>query len=142
MPGHYKKKNIDRINVLGDIVGYMYGVKPCVELLKEYDGVMGNHECAIFDDEELENFNDIAKEQIYWTRKQLASEDIEFLKSLPLNRVYKREDYTIAHGTFVSPFQYMTETYIVRENIRHINTNLLFVGHTHKPMIWECTEKY
>ena len=67
---------------------------------------------------------------------------MEFLKTLPINRTYKEENYTIAHGTFSNPFQYMLESYIVREDIRQISTNLLFVGHTHKPMIWECTEKY
>lgn len=137
-----KKRSIDRINVLGDIIGYMYDAKPCIELLKEYDSVMGNHECAIFDNEELESFNYIAKEQIYWTKKQLTPEDIRFLKDLPFTRIYQGENYTIAHGTYTNPFNYMTETYIVREDIRNINTNLLFVGHTHQPMIWECTEKY
>lgn len=136
------KRNIDRINVLGDIIGYMYDAKPCIDLLKKYDSIMGNHECAIFNDNELKEFNDIAKEQIYWTRKQLTAEDIQFIKNIPLTRIYQDENYTIAHGTFTNPFDYMTETYIVRENIRNINTNLLFVGHTHKPMIWECTEKY
>jgi len=137
-----KKKEIDRINVLGDIIGYMYDVKPCIDLLKKYDCVIGNHEYAVLNDQSLEFFNDVAKEQIYWTRKQLNQEDLEFLKTLPINRTYKEENYTIAHGTFSNPFQYMLESYIVREDIRQISTNLLFVGHTHKPMIWKCTEKY
>lgn len=142
--GIAKQKGIDRINVLGDIIGYMYDAKPCLELLREYDGVIGNHEraCAILDDKEIENFNEIAKEQIYWTRQQLTASDLEFLKNLPINRIYKEQNYTIAHGTFSNPSDYMTESYIVRENIRQINTPLLFVGHTHIPMIWECTEKH
>ena len=61
------KEKVDKIIVLGDIVGYMANPNECVELTKNYDCIQGNHDYTVVYEEDLDWFNPIAKEALIWT---------------------------------------------------------------------------
>ncbi|QUH21894.1 metallophosphoesterase family protein [Alkaliphilus sp. B6464] len=137
-----KNKNIDRINGLGDFVGYMVNPNECVSLVKQFKCVMGNHDCASFDVDQILSFNTRAKEAMEWTRNELTKENIAFLKSLPDNKIYIEEDYSIAHGALNDRFKYIEDEMYARINLKLLETQVLFVGHTHIPVIWKGVKKY
>lgn len=129
------KEKVDNIIVLGDIVGYMANPNECVQLVKKYDCIQGNHDFAITDIEFLNYFNPIAKKALLWTIDELTIENKNILKNLPLTKLYENEDFTISHGTLISPeeFLYLDNIYDAYENFQVMKTKLLFVGHTHVP---------
>lgn len=137
-----KQEKPDRIHHLGDIVDYYPDSGACIARVKTFDGVIGNHDYAVFCDEELDTFNPVAREALLWTRNRLSKEDKNYLASLPERKVYPEENYAISHGTFLEPlkFHYMEYNYQVRNNIEAMGVRFLFVGHSHVPCIWSCRE--
>ena len=129
------KEKVDKIVVLGDIVGYMANPNECVQLTKNYDCIQGNHDCTVVYEEDLDWFNPVAKEALIWTINKLTNENKNILKNLPLTKVYKYEDFTISHGTLNSPekFLYLDEIFEAYESFKLMETQLLFIGHTHIP---------
>ena len=128
------KEKVDKIVVLGDIVGYMANPNECVQLTKNYDCIQGNHDYTVVYEEDLDWFNPIAKEALIWTINKLTSENKSILKNLPLTKIYE-EDFTISHGTLNSPekFLYMDRDFEAWESFKLMETQLLFIGHTHVP---------
>ncbi len=129
------KEKVDKIIVLGDIVGYMANPNECVQLTKNYDCIQGNHDCTVVYEEDLDWFNPVAKEALIWTINKLTNENKNILKNLPLTKVYKEENFTISHGTLNSPekFLYLDEIFEAYESFKLMETQLLFIGHTHIP---------
>lgn len=131
-----KNENIDRVNVLGDIVGYMANPNECIERVKTMECISGNHDSAVYNDKELEQFNPFACRAILWTREHIGEGNLSFLKSLPSYKTYYDENYTIAHGSIIDPYMYLEYESQVRLNVKFMPTDLLFVGHTHIPAFW------
>ncbi|HZK57341.1 MAG TPA: metallophosphoesterase family protein [Clostridia bacterium] len=129
------KEKVDKTVVLGDIVGYMANPNECVELVKNYDCIQGNHDCTVVYEEDLDWFNPVAKEALIWTINELTDKNKNILKDLPLTKIYSEEDFTISHGTLNSPeeFLYMDRSFEAQESFDLMETQLLFVGHTHVP---------
>ena len=129
------KEKVDKIIVLGDIVGYMANPNECVQLIKDYDCILGNHDCTVVYEKDLDWFNPVAKEALIWTINKLTDRNKEVLKNLPLTRVYREWDFTISHGTLNSPekFLYLDDIFDAYESFMLMETQLLFIGHTHVP---------
>jgi len=131
-----EKLNVDKIHGLGDFVGYMTNPNECVELTKDFESVMGNHESALFDRDELSLFNEYAKKALLWTKNELTPANVKLLSALPYKQVYVDLDYTIAHGSLISPFEYINNFFAAWMNFDLLETQVLFVGHTHVPVFW------
>ncbi len=129
------KEKVDKIIVLGDIVGYMANPNECVRLIKNYDCIQGNHDCTVVYEEDLDWFNPVAKEALIWTINELTDKNKDILRSLPLTKIYKEEDFTITHGTLNKPeeFLYLDGTFEAQRSFELMETQLLFIGHTHVP---------
>ena len=129
----YQNESIDKYLCLGDIVGYAANPKECIEKIKLLAAIIvcGNHDWASVDLFSVDYFNPVAKEAIFWTRRNLASQDRYFLESLKL--VYKNENLTLVHGTLDNPqdFNYLSDGYIAEESFRLLETDICFVGHSH-----------
>jgi diadenosine tetraphosphatase ApaH/serine/threonine PP2A family protein phosphatase len=69
-----KKRGIETIYCLGDVVGYAANPKECLDLVIEKTGfcLQGNHDYAVL--YEPTNFNMGAEAATYWTRKVLEQE--------------------------------------------------------------------
>ncbi|MGB4312170.1 MAG: metallophosphoesterase family protein [Natronincolaceae bacterium] len=136
------KEKVDKIIVLGDIVGYMANPNECVELTKNYDCIQGNHDYTVVYEEDLDWFNPIAKEALIWTINKLTDTNKNILKNLPLTKIYERENFTISHGTLNDPerFFYMDRSFEAQESFNLMETQLLFIGHTHVPQYFILNE--
>jgi len=132
-----QNNNADRIICLGDLVGY--GPNPA-QLLKEVRNkvdavILGNHDAALCGKLDISLFNDDARLLLEWTRKQLSTEDLAFISSLPLTLI--GDGFLCAHGEFAEPgsFNYASESEEVLPSWKATTADLLFVGHTHEPAI-------
>lgn len=129
----YKKEAIDKYLCIGDIVGYAANPKECIEKIKALCmiTVAGNHDWAAVDLFSADYFNPVAREAIFWTKRNLDDSDKYFLESLKL--IYKNEHLTLVHGTLNNPqeFNYMTDGYTAEETFNLLEINICFVGHSH-----------
>jgi predicted phosphodiesterase len=129
----YKKESVDVYLCIGDVVGYGANPKECIAKVKSLAmvTVAGNHDWAAVSLFSPETFNPFAKEAILWTRKQLETQEKDFLETLKL--VNKNENLTLVHGTLDSPrdFNYMSDGYIAEESFMRMETSICFIGHSH-----------
>jgi predicted phosphodiesterase len=132
------KGKYDKIWCLGDVVGYGPHPNECVERLQEYDHlcIAGNHDWAVLDKLDVEEFNPNARFAILWTREQLAQKNFDYLNELPVS-LLQEEVFTLVHGSPRHPiWEYVLYPKIAHVNFEHFNTPYCFVGHTHSPIIF------
>ena len=80
--------------------------------------------------------NPYARQAVEWTRAQLSTDELDYLRQLPL--VVVREDYTLVHGSLQMPeqFGYVISVVEAKESLRGQETRMGFVGHSHVPAIY------
>jgi len=134
--------DIDQTICLGDIIGYGARSNECVELIssKSIKCVLGNHEYAIINLNELSRFNPKAKESILWTKKNLSNKSMEFLKNLKLT--LEVENIQIVHSSPVFPesWSYLKDKYQAKKAFKSFTQEFCIIGHTHQPVIFEDHE--
>ena len=83
-----KNNNIDKVILLGDIVGYGADPNECIRIIREISDIViaGNHDWACAGKDTIESFNPSAKDAAQWTRKVLTDQSRDFLLSLPLKK--------------------------------------------------------
>ena len=137
----YEKK-IDKIICLGDIVGYGADPNECIRITREVSDVIlaGNHDFAVCGQTSIENFNDYAQAAVLWSRKVLNDEEINFLKGLPLK--YREKGIDFVHSSLHQPesWRYLSGTFDTKIDFQIMEQKVLFVGHTHVPVIFENSE--
>ncbi len=135
--------HVDYIICLGDVIGYGPFPSECLTRLREVTSyiIMGNHEAATADLFDVNLFYEEAKEHILWTRDQLSKEEIEYLKSL--NYVLDFKTFMISHGSLEDPecFPYIETEEEAREVFSKNRHKLMFVGHTHIPIVHKLDHK-
>ncbi|MCM8765467.1 MAG: metallophosphatase family protein [Candidatus Omnitrophica bacterium] len=138
-----KKKDIDAYLCIGDLVGYNANPRECIEIIRGTckQIIAGNHDWACVGKLSLAWFREIAKEAIIWTTNLLAETEKIFLSHLEL--VYEEEDFTLVHGTLFKPeeFYYLDNLGYARRCFENLKTPLLFLGHTHKPLVFSLDHR-
>ena len=133
---------VEAVICLGDIVGYNANPRECLRLVQETCALViaGNHDQAACGNRAYHDFNEWAREAMDWTRDQLSTSDVEYLRGLPVVAPFGG-GWLAAHG---SPRH--TDEYLFDH--RHFETAFhslgrlrseargCFVGHTHLPGIW------
>ena len=129
----------DKKVCLGDIVGYGADPNPCVEWVRERADftIAGNHDWGAIEKTGIAYFNSYARESCLWTRKQLTEENINFLKSLPLDH-----EEAGVYWVHASPFEpeawhYVTSKTGAERHFKNFQVPICFVGHSHKPILLE-----
>jgi diadenosine tetraphosphatase ApaH/serine/threonine PP2A family protein phosphatase len=57
-----------------------------------------------------------------------------------LPRTLVRGDFTLAHGSPRDPVrEYLDTPWAARQNLEHFSTTYCAVGHTHQPVVFNCT---
>ncbi len=139
-----RKEDVDNYICLGDIVGYGANPRECLKLIQDLNPVCiaGNHDYAAVHLTDINYFNPHAKEAVLWTQNQLQDKDKKFLTGLKL--VHHFPAFTIVHATLKVPeeWNHILTTYTARQNFQLLTTSLLFVGHSHKPIIFEGDTAY
>ncbi|MFH1514368.1 MAG: metallophosphoesterase family protein [bacterium] len=130
-------RNPDKLYCLGDIVGYGAFPKQCVDLISEKcdEVVFGNHEYALLYPEHTNRFNQHANKAIKYAIEQMSENAVDWLRQLEPHLVL--DDITIAHGSIRSFDEYVSDATIARLTLEVIQTNVIFVGHTHYPEGYE-----
>lgn len=122
---------------LGDVVGYGPNPNECIELLKtlDHECIVGNHDWAVMNKVDLDDFNPDAQLSVRWTQEQLAPENLAYLENLPLSLV--RSEFTLVHGSPREPvWEYILYPPTAHLNFAYFATPYCLVGHTHVPVIF------
>jgi len=131
-----ESRGVDRILSVGDVVGYGAAPREVVQILRELKAVVvkGNHDAACVDELDTQYFNPYAREAVDWTRAQLSTEELDWLRGLPLTA--DLDDCTVAHGSLHEPeqFEYIQCTEDADPSLDEMLRPVCFVGHTHVPV--------
>lgn len=141
-----RREGIQSIYCLGDVIGYGPNPRECIDLAMQFDlCILGNHDQgALFDPE---GFSSGAERAIFWTRRQLESDngDAEnqrrwnFLCELP--RVHWDDQVLFVHGSPRNPLNeyiFPDDIYNSRkmDRIFSLVVRYCFQGHTHVPGVF------
>jgi predicted phosphodiesterase len=135
----------DAMVCLGDIVGYNANPNECLYLVRNVCDVVitGNHDQAAVGLRPYDDFNDNASAAIDWTKSQLTPAGLAYLRSLPPLARFG-ESCLAAHGSPRDTDEYLVHTSNFEQSFAYLQRHLpevryCFIGHTHLPMIWQCT---
>lgn len=135
---YLEKKNIKTVYCLGDIVGYGPNPNECVELIAEKctNVIIGNHDHAALGLTSVEYFNEFAKVSTRWTMNQLTNKTKDYLLSLDFK--YSNERFLLVHSSPSDPkaWNYILTEYDAREEFKHFDQQICFIGHSHFPVIF------
>ena len=129
----------DKVWCLGDMVGYGPDPNECVELLLTLDHIClaGNHDWAVLDKLDIDDFHEDARIASLWSRERLTCRVFEYLDNLPVALI-KEEAYTLVHASPRHPiWEYIMSPKIAQSNFNHFDTSYCFVGHTHVPIVFK-----
>lgn len=136
------KARVDRIVLLGDLVGYGPDPEFCTEKAMELVdagalAVIGNHDAAIGGDSS--DMNTIARQAIDWSRQRLGNAHRQFLASLP--ETQRLGDTLLVHASARAPraWEYVTGPSEAERSLRATDARLTVVGHVHRPQLWRLT---
>lgn len=137
---------------LGDIVGYGAMPNETCELVQQmqskFDGVVlaGNHDAVVkFKNPYLfkSEYNKNAFNAMVWTKKHLTALNMMWLQSLPLKADSPIDGLSYVHGSpFEATNEYVFTGYKAAQNMKIMaghNQQIVFNGHTHKQVVFECT---
>lgn len=134
-----RQRQVDRIVILGDIVGYGPDPVWCTETVMDLVAagavcVRGNHDAAVTEDDPALNVT--ARRAILWTRPLLDDGHRDFLSALPLTR--REGDLLFVHSSANDPQDWI---YVTAENramgsFRAVDARLIFCGHVHVPALY------
>ena len=135
----------DAVVCLGDVVGYNADPRECLRLVREACAVViaGNHDQAACGARRYDDFNDWARQAMDWTRQQLNAAEVDYLEALPGTAPFGN-GWLAAHGSPRDTDEYLFDAAgfeMAFDSLRWLRPDVrgCFVGHTHLPMIWECS---
>ena len=129
---------VDSIICLGDIVGYGPEPEKCVKTAVNACAVilMGNHDAGACGQASPERFNNLALEALEWTKTHMSSQSKKHLASLPM--YWEKDGVCAAHGSPAKekPWEYLVTPRQAEAAFAAFDTQVCFVGHTHRPCIF------
>lgn len=136
-----KYSKIDKVIILGDFIGYYYGIAEVFKLLEGFSvlAVKGNHEEMYF-----ENINDESEylklkgkygSSYDYIRSDLTSNQIDFLKNLPPTLELEIDDKKLlfCHGSpwLIDQYVYPDAPIDLLRGFKDYDYDIFFCGHTH-----------
>ncbi len=129
---------VDRILVLGDIVGYGPDPNAVIARLRAVRAraVLGNHDAAMLAPSLLDWFNPHAAAAGRWTQAALTPESRRYLASLP--KFGRLGPHRYVHGSPRKPYmwEYILDDLQALEILVRLGPRFCFFGHTHLPRIF------
>ncbi len=125
----------DFVANLGDLVGYGASPNDVVERSRDLGKIFvrGNHDKAVTGLLELDDFNPMAAAAAVWTRDQLSSQHLEWLRALPQGPI-PLENYPHVQLVHGSPGDEDAYVVSIGDALVPLITNpipVTFFGHTH-----------
>lgn len=138
------QRDIDRIVLLGDLVGYGPDPEWCVdqamaEVAAGALAVRGNHDHAV--GEPGEPMGITARRAMDWTRPRLSAAQKAFLAGLPMTM--RLDDILFVHASADSPddWTYVTSDLTALGSFAATTARVIFCGHVHVPTLISCDLK-
>lgn len=132
-----RKRRVDRIVCLGDIVGYGPFPEECVGIVKRECAfvVQGNHDSGLTGETSISDFNQYGVESILWSRDRVSADTQEYLRTLPYRA--EVEEMTFVHSSPDAPdrWRYVLSLRAANRALGAFTTRLCFIGHTHVPVV-------
>ncbi len=132
------RHGVTRSFFIGDAVGYGPSPNECLELITDLTSVrlLGNHDYAVLQEENPEEFNKHAKAAIDWTREAISAEARNMLQSFEIN--CSMDNLHLVHSSPLKPekWDYILDPSSAATAFRHFSETICFVGHTHQPRIF------
>lgn len=129
---------VDRILVLGDIVGYGPDPNAVISRLRAIRAraVMGNHDAAMLAPSLLDWFNPHAAAAARWTQGVLTPESRRYLATLP--KYGRLGPHRYVHGSPRKPYlwEYILDDLQALEILVRLGPRFCFFGHTHLPRVF------
>lgn len=142
-----KRYEIQKIFILGDLIGYYHHPKLVIELLKEFDCevIRGNHESLLIDFcSGDENYKETIRKKYGLGHdavlEQFSLEEMDWLCNLPLvSKIHLNGlNIILAHGSPKNNEQYIypnTKEDVLMD-VEDKNADFIFIGHTHYPFVY------
>jgi len=120
---------------LGDIVGYGASPNEVTDRSRALGKIFvrGNHDKAVTGLIDLDDFNPMAAAAAIWTRDELTSENLEWLRTLPHGPVSLPDfpDIHLVHGSPIDEDEYVVSLGDALAPLITLTVPLTFFGHTH-----------
>lgn len=134
------RDGVDRIALLGDLVGY--GADPVHVVERAADlvargalAVKGNHDAAAVSGA-LDAMNDYAAAALRWTRERLGGDHLAFLDALPLTAAEGERFYVHAGADDPGAWGYVDEPHAAAAAIAASGHRVTLCGHLHRPLVF------
>lgn len=135
-----KKRKVDQVVCLGDVVGYGANPMECLELVKKetQEVIMGNHDRAVEDVGLRDCFSPDARRAIEWTAPLLSDQEKKFIRSFREIVMDRSKNVTWTHGSIHEPeeFHYLFREEDTEPSFKRLETRFGFFGHTHIPSLF------
>lgn len=122
--------------VLGDIVGYGPYPNECIEVLQKLPNsaiIVGNHDWAVIELEDISQFHEEARQACLWTRSILTPDACAYIGSLEY--IIHNGQYMLVHGSPRDPLdEYLINVERFEKNIPFLKADICFIGHSHLPL--------
>ena len=133
-----EKQKVDRINCLGDVIGYGCDPLACLELVDQNCSakLMGNHEYAAIGVLPSKAMNLAARQSIHWTTAQLKDRELAMIADYEMTT--EDAGCLMVHASPQEPdeWHYVLSQLEATEAFDHLHQKLAFHGHTHLPLIF------
>jgi diadenosine tetraphosphatase ApaH/serine/threonine PP2A family protein phosphatase len=134
----------DRALVLGDLVGYGAEPNAVVDKVRALDPealIRGNHDKAASGIDDGSQFNHVARMAALWTGTQLTSENLAYVRALPMGPMQVDALTEICHGTPFDEDHYVFDGNDAMLALQSAQRPLCLFGHTHLPALFKLVEE-
>lgn len=143
---HARRQQWDKVIFLGDVVGYYPEADEATTKIRELAPevcIQGNHDALLGEfaagQENVTPYGSaIVGDVVRRHLAELSEENRSFVTSLERHVV--RDSWEATHGALHEPWAYLTSLAKVQRTMPLMQTDLCFVGHTHIPMAYACTD--
>lgn len=140
-----QSQHVDRLVLLGDLVGYGPDPAYVVERARQLRSVgaaciLGNHDEAAATGN-TSGMSENARDAIRWTVKQLSGGQCAFLGGLPMSLEEGDILYTHAGAWKPHAWPYVKEASDAKRSFEAVDARIAICGHTHVPAVFYATPR-
>ena len=145
-------KNVDRIYIAGDLLGYYYHAADVVDLCMRREDIFcirGNHDrnflAALSDDGIMDRFTEKYGFSFKKAQDELTRTQVNWIRNLPskLNVKISGIRIIVAHGSIENKNQYIyPDSHYELFMQQVLYSDITVLGHTHHSFIWCKNNKY
>lgn len=129
---------VDKIIHAGDVIGYNPFPNEVIDMMSEHkvESIKGNHEIILLT-EDTSKASHPAERAIEWTRRALNRKSRSYIEGLQdsLRLDFGDISLSVHHGSPSDPWEYVDAVIATSELLEEAGTDILVLGHTHKPFV-------